>query len=337
MTFTSPTGVPQPSSLTTMTRALCFVAYHLLLCALILALQGCASFAKNSKGDGGMAMPWQKNKPGVDEIGSDGVPTNTGAAMVKGLNFERSGQYDKAREVYEKMLAETPNSPEVLHRLAVVADKQRRHPEAQALYTMVIQSDPTNAELFNDLGYSFYLSGQLPKAESAMSKAVQMAPDNARFRNNLGMVMGQQGRVQEAFDQFSKAGSEADAHYNVAFLYASQDKVEEAKACFLRALSCDPTHAKASKALESFKRYEQNDGEMIDEEYTADGRRLVPYIETVDGQPDVTAMTNFGIHHQVDSVMPGKHNIPGNREAGQATRQMMDSSRGDNNMASTRQ
>lgn len=306
-----------------MTRAFCFLAYHLLLATLVLAVQGCATFNKDGSGEGGLTMPWQKPKPN-DEITADGVPTNAGAALVKGMNFERAGQYDKAREVYEKILANSPKKPEVMHRLAVVADKQRRHDEAQALYALVIQEQPGNAELFNDLGYSFYLSGQLPKSESAMAKAVQMAPDNPRFRNNLGMVMGQQGRIQDAFEQFSKAGSEADAHYNVAFLYASQNKVEEAKACFLRAIACDPTHAKASKALESFKRYEQNDGAMIDEEYTADGRRLVPYIETNDGQPDVTAMTNFGINHQVDSVLPGKHNIGSNA---QASRQQGEGSR----------
>lgn len=303
-----------------MTRSFCFLAYHLLLVMLVVALQGCASFSKKG---GGMTMPWQK--PTEEESLASAAPTTPGGAMVKGLSFERSGQYDKAREVYEKMLAESPQNPEVLHRLAVVADKQRRHPEAQALYSMVIQDQPRNAELFNDLGYSFYLCGQLAKAESAMAKAVQLAPENPRYRNNLGMVVGQQGRLQEAFEQFSKAGSEADAHYNVAFLYASQDKVDEAKACFLRALACDPTHAKASKALESFQRFESNGGISVDEEYTADGRRLVPYIETPDGQPDVNAMTNFGIHRQVDSVMPGKHNIPANRDAGQATRELKDS------------
>lgn len=319
-----------------MTRTLCFFAYHLLLVTLVMALQGCASFSKEGANGNSLAMPWQKPKADTAEVGLDGMPKSSGAALVKGLNYERTGQYDKAREVYEKLLTDKSNDPEVLHRLAVVADKQRRHPEAQALYTLVIQSQPQNGELFNDLGYSFFLSGQLAKAESAMAKAVQFSPENPRFRNNLGMVMGHQGRIQEAFDQFSKAGSEADAHYNVAFLYASQNKVDEAKACFLRALACDPAHTKASKALESFKRFEQNDGAVIDEEYTADGRRLVPYIETAEGQPDVTAMTNFGIHHQVDSVMPGKHNLANNREAGQATRQMMDSSRSDANMASTR-
>ena len=318
-----------------MLRTLCFVAYHLLLMLTILALQGCASFA-GKEDDAG--IPWAKPKtPPAEEITSDGTPVDPNAALAKGLNLERAGQYDKAREVYEKLLMTQPEAPDVLHRLAVIADKQRRHVEAQTLYTRVIQQRPQSGELFNDLGYSFYLSGQLPKAEQALAKAVQLESENARYRNNLGMVMGQQGRMQEAFEQFSRAGSEADAHYNVAFIYASQNKAEEAKACFLRALSCDPTHSKASKALEAFKRFEQNDGMALEEEFTADGRRLVPYMETDDGTPDVTAMANFGIHHQVDSVLPGKHNIPQNRDAGSATRELGDNARVERSMASTRE
>jgi tetratricopeptide (TPR) repeat protein len=214
----------------------------------------------------------------------------------------------------------------------VVADKQRRHQEAQALYSRVISMQPGNAEAFNDLGYSFYLAGQMPKAESALAKAVQMEPENPRFRNNLGMVMGQQGRIQEAFDQFTRAGSEADAHYNVAFIYASQGDAEQAKNCFQLALAVDPTHTKASKALESFKRYEQNGGMALDEDSTPDGRRLIPYVEDADGNPDMVAMNNFDINHQVDSVMPGKHQLSQNRAGGNN----IDTARNDRNTSNAR-
>jgi Tfp pilus assembly protein PilF len=304
-----------------MIRALCFFAYHLVLLALIVALQGCASFNSPS-------LPWSKDKAEDPML----TATSGSSGIAKGVNYERAGQFDKAREVYEKLLSEQPNSPEPLHRLAVVADKQRRHQEAQALYTQVIKMQPKNAELFNDLGYSFYLSGQMPKAESALAKAVQMEPENPRFRNNLGMVMGQQGRIQDAFDQFSRAGSEADAHYNVAFIYASQGRAEEAKACFLRALAVDPTHSKASKALEAFRRYEQNGGMALDEDTTPDGRRLIPYIEDADGNPDTVAMSNFDINHHVDSVMPGKHNLAQNRAGGET----IDAARSQRNTSNAR-
>lgn len=315
-------------------RSFTFVIYHLLLLAGVVLVLGCTESTAHA------AFPWQKNKaPGKDEVVTpDGKSSDTLAAgLAKGLAQERTGQYDKARDIYEGLLKQYPDRAEPLHRLAVVADKQRRHPEAQTLYMQAIKMQPRNGELFNDLGYSFYLAGFLPKAESALAKAVQIEPENGRYRNNLGMVMGQQGRIQDAFKQFAAAGSEADAHFNVAFIYASQGQVNEAKTCFQRALACDPTHEKASKALDSFSRYEENEGLAIDDQYTADGRRWIPYLETADGHPDVAAMTNFGIAHSMDSALPpGTHNIPGNREAGMATRSQGDSTRVEKSMASSR-
>jgi Flp pilus assembly protein TadD len=271
-----------------------------LLLTVLLATAGCAN------------VPW---KPASGQsLANDPLlaPTSDHEAqavtLVKGMNFERSGQLDKAREAYEKVRKEEPHQVEPLHRLAVVADKQRRHQHAQSLYLEAIQIEPRNAELFNDLGYSFYLDGQLAKAESALAKATQLDPQSARFRNNLGMVIGRQGRMQEAFEQFAQAGSQADAHYNVAFLYSCQNKVEDAKLCFQRALLQDPAHEKARKALDSFQHFERNGG-LTEEEYTADGRRWILYQETADGQPNLDAMADFGISRHVDSVLPGAHQV----------------------------
>ena len=207
------------------------------------------------------------------------------------------------------MRKEEPDQVEPLHRLAVVADKQRRHRDAQNLYLEALQIEPRNAELMNDLGYSFYLAGQLSKAEGALAKATQLDPQSPRFRNNLGMVIGMQGRMQEAFEQFAQAGSQADAHYNVAFLYSCQNKVADAKLCFQRALLQDPAHEKARKALDSFQHFERNGGLPTEAEFTADGRRWIPYQETPDGQPNLDAMTDFGISRQVDSVFPAAHKV----------------------------
>ena len=307
------------------TRTLWFATYHLMLALLAVFLQtGCTNFAGKSASS---MLPWG-NKQDADG-------QSLSALLAKGLNHEKSGRYDKAREIYQKLITQYPDSAEPAHRLAVLADKQKRHEEAQALYAHVIKMRPTDAELFNDLGYSFYLSGNLSKAESALGKAIQIEPGNPRFHNNYGMVLGQQGRLEAAFEEFLKVGSEADAHYNMAFIYASQERVEDAKLCFRRALASDPTHSKASKALESFKRFEQNGGQMIDDEFAADGRRLVPYIEDGKGNPDVDAMANFGINRQIDSTFPSAHNIPTNRTAGQATRSLHDSANA-NNSSETR-
>jgi Flp pilus assembly protein TadD len=207
-------------------------------------------------------------------------------AVLRGKNHERAGEYDKARKLYEELYERHPGDPQLAHRLGVVADVQRRHEEAEHYLQITLQHDPRNAEALCDLGYCYFLQGQLSKAESALTKAVILEPDSARYRNNLGLVLGHLGRPEEALVHFRKAGSEADALYNLAFIYAAQDRVSEAKECFQQALNADPTHRPAREALASFSDYEDLPEHMRETDMLVDSRtRWVPYVE---GENDST-------------------------------------------------
>lgn len=198
--------------------------------------------------------------------------------MLKGRQLEQQGKLSEAREIYQRLIVQYPHRYEPYHRLGVVADRQKRYREAVALYTQAIALNP-DPEIFNDLGYSYYLQGQLDKAESALLKAVSMKPASPRFRNNLGMVYGFQGRYEEALDQFRRGGSEADACYNMAFILATQGKIQEAKRYLMLALAADPTYKKAQEALASLEGIEPNRLGPNPRELAQDGRRWERYRE----------------------------------------------------------
>jgi Flp pilus assembly protein TadD len=201
-------------------------------------------------------------------------------AMLNGLNFERVGNWKHAREVYEEIRQKQPENARAAHRLGVVADAQRRHAEAEQLFLLALDKDPRNAEILADLGYCYYLQGELAKAESALSKATKFDPSNHRNWNNLGLAVGHQGRYEEALDCFRKSGSEADAQYNLAFIYAAQDRVNDAKRSFQLALSRDPTHRRAREALASFEEFERLPEDLRNvDDLAADGVRYVPFVE----------------------------------------------------------
>jgi len=229
--------------------------------------------------------------------------------ILRGRGLERSGEFDKARKLYDGLRRQHPNSLEVVHRLGVVADAQRLHAEAEGLFQFVLQHEPRNAEVLADLGYCYFLQGQLVKAESALLKAVAAEPGNPRYRNNLGLVIGHQGRHEEALAHFRKGGSQADAYYNLAFVFATQEQAEKAKQCFLLALGEDPTHGKSREALRSFEEFERLPEHLRQDDMLAEGRvKYVPYIEGADSdRPHVR-------HAGLDAPLPTS------RDASQATR-----------------
>ncbi|MFT5525758.1 MAG: Tfp pilus assembly protein PilF [Pirellulaceae bacterium] len=203
-----------------------------------------------------------------------------GIRMAKGRNQESTQQWDKAIATYKTLSKEFPKRGEVFQRLGVCLDKVKRFPQAQVAYTTAIQLDPTNSELFNDLGYSFFLHGQLAKAESALRKALIADPSEARFHNNLGMVLGHQKRYEEALREFSMGGSEAEAYYNLAFIYATKKLEGQAIACFKMSLAADPTFDMARDSLASFQRTEVYGDELLPlVETSRDGVQYVPYVE----------------------------------------------------------
>jgi Flp pilus assembly protein TadD len=250
-----------------------------------------------------------------------------GQQLAEGRNHERAGQSEKARKVYEELRVKHPENGTVAHRLAIVADTQRRHGEAEQLFLFALEKDPQNAEIMADLGYCYYLQGKLDKAEKYLGQAVDKKPTDARARNNLGLVLGHMGRDEDALTQFKAAGSEANAYFNLAFVCASQDRVPDAKTCFKKALAVEPTHRQAREALLAFEEYDAlppNLQQLRDTQYADGGVRFVPHVEGGDNSSVQQAS--------------GEMSIPSNRDAGRVTRELQNRSRGlgNRNMSSQR-
>jgi Tfp pilus assembly protein PilF len=273
-------------------------------------MSGCASMP-GPTWLGGTSLPspkatlasWSGKKP--DQTGA------IGPQLAEGRNYERAGQPDKARKVYEELRAKHPENPVVAHRLGVVADVQRRHGEAEQLFLFALGKDPDNTDIMADLGYCYYLQGKLDKAEKYLGQAVDKQPTNPRYRNNLGLVLGHMGRDEDALTQFKAAGSDADAYFNLAFVCASQDRIPDAKTCFKKALIADPTHQRAREALMAFEEYDAMPPhlrQLRDVEVAGNGVRLVPHVEGDDG----SFVQQAG----------GQAAMPSNRDASRVTRDL---------------
>jgi tetratricopeptide (TPR) repeat protein len=287
--------------------------------AVVLAVGGCAApdrpspFAKLN-----LPSPWatikaaeqrESAKPVSDQSRSSPVDAQLSLDLLRGRGLERSGDFDKARKLYESLREQHPQNLEVVHRLGVVADAERCHAEAEGMFQFVLQRQPRNGDVLADLGYCYFLQGQLLKAESALLKAVAAEPECPRYRNNLGLVIGHQGRHEEALAHFREAGSEADAYYNLAFIYATQEQADQAKECFLMALNEDPTHGKSREALRSFEEYERLPEHLREDDMLAGGRvKYVPYIEGAQGDESRVQQVGFSA------------SLPRSRDASQATR-----------------
>lgn len=156
--------------------------------------------------------------------------------------------YDKARHLDARL------APEATRRLAVLFDRSGEFDKALNEYQRGLQENPKDAKLLNSLGYGYYCRGEWAAAEANLRKAVAADPKFAGAWNNLGMTLAQQSKYDESLAAFGNAVTQAQAHCNLAFIQATQAKIAEAKQHYQIALQLEPGLQIARLALQRLDR-----------------------------------------------------------------------------------
>jgi Tfp pilus assembly protein PilF len=161
-------------------------------------------------------------KPFSKEIAPDA--TAIAALLSEAAEFERQGDFDKATDSYQRVLAQSGSHAEAHHRLAVLADRRQDFETAEKHYQAALKTKSRDAALLSDLGYSYFLRGDQRQSEEFLNKSLAVDPQYRMALLNLGMVYGQQGRKDEALAVFRQAGNEQEALRNLAM--ATQETMD---------------------------------------------------------------------------------------------------------------
>jgi tetratricopeptide (TPR) repeat protein len=161
----------------------------------------------------------------------------------------KSGQDVEAAVYYEKARSLNPRLKEVCRQLAVLYDRIGETQRAKQEYQKALALNPKDAELHNDLGYSCYTRGHWAEAEKHLRKSVALDPTFKCAWINLGLALGQQKRYDEALQAFARAVTPAQAQSNLAFVYSTQGKRDEARKAYDEALRLDPDLAVSRAAM----------------------------------------------------------------------------------------
>jgi len=113
-------------------------------------------------------------------------PSRTDIMLVLGMVFKQTGQINKAKEWFEKILKQEPH-----------------------------------ALVYNELGYICQCTGHLSGAIQYQTKAVEAEPNNAELLGNLAGMLIETGKTQEGIELFRNAveaePSNATVHSNFLF------------------------------------------------------------------------------------------------------------------------
>lgn len=122
---------------------------------------------------------------------------------VRGIAYERAGEWDLAEADFLQALELFPNHPDVLNYLGYSwVDRGMNLEEALGMIEQAVELAPMNGYIVDSLGWAFYKLGRVDEAVEVLEKAVQILPADPEINDHLGDVYWTAGREREAMFQW---------------------------------------------------------------------------------------------------------------------------------------
>jgi len=138
----------------------------------------------------------------------DGTKVNskeTAFYLLAGSIYENRRDWDKARQVYQKVLELQPENPLASNNLAYVMLQQGGNVDvALAMAQTARRQLPDNPNSADTLGWAYYQKGVYSSAINLFKEAVKGDPENATFVYHLGLAYAKNGQVALARQQLDR-------------------------------------------------------------------------------------------------------------------------------------
>ncbi|WP_332718507.1 tetratricopeptide repeat protein [Pelagibacterium mangrovi] len=122
---------------------------------------------------------------------------------VRGIAYERAGDWDLAEADFLAALELSPNHPDVLNYLGYSwVDRGMNLEQALGMIERAVELAPMNGYIVDSLGWAFYKLGRVDEAVAVLEKAVQILPADPEINDHLGDVYWSAGREREAMFQW---------------------------------------------------------------------------------------------------------------------------------------
>jgi pentatricopeptide repeat protein len=169
-----------------------------------------------------------------------------GSADVDRLagSYFSKGEFDKALEIWQEMLRDDPDNPQVLTYVANALVNEGEIDQAMSILEGVVEKNPGFIDARNLLGICYINLDRLADAERIAASTLQQQPGNSEAYFNLGVIADKRGLHDEAFAAFKRSvdlrGDYDEARLNLANEYLRRGNFKYAKLQAGKALEINP-------------------------------------------------------------------------------------------------
>jgi len=105
------------------------------------------------------------------------LPDNPQELELLGSQYFEAGIYDKAVEIYEKILQKTPGNVEVYNDMGLALHYMKRSDEAVNILKKGTQAAPSYQRIWLSLGFVLMSTGRNDEAKAALKRATELNPE----------------------------------------------------------------------------------------------------------------------------------------------------------------
>ncbi|MDD4537712.1 MAG: hypothetical protein PHT80_01760 [Lentisphaeria bacterium] len=163
-------------------------------------------------------------------------------ALRQGLEAERTGNANSAKEFYGQVLAKDPQNTMALQRLGIIAATSGNDADTIKYLEQSFKQNPDDADTLLALGTAMVRQSKPDLAISMLSRAVAIDDKNASAVRAYGMALLSAGWRDAAESQLKRAvtlqPNDGDAAYNLAVLMATSQppRLDEARQWYQKAI-----------------------------------------------------------------------------------------------------
>jgi Flp pilus assembly protein TadD/uncharacterized protein (AIM24 family) len=129
------------------------------------------------------------------------------AHFNKGKDLYEARQLEEAERELEEAYLLRPRDQKVLNLLGLVYFKQDKYEKAEEVYRKLVAESPEAHTLFYNLGLIYFKLNRLEDAEGAFLKALELTKDNPKINFYLGSIYERLQRFKDAIYQYRQAGA----------------------------------------------------------------------------------------------------------------------------------
>jgi Flp pilus assembly protein TadD len=166
---------------------------------------------------------------------------------------EQIGNITEARERYQRVLHDQPQSVEAMLGLARLDQLAGRVQEAEQGYRKALKAAPNDSVVLDALGQYYSTQEKWPQAIDTLRQAMTAAPNDNTVRFHLAVAMAKSGDITGAKSHFINSVGDAEADYNIGLILHDQGKLEQAEQYFSQASIKKPSLEQAAYWLNEIR------------------------------------------------------------------------------------